>query len=188
MGRPQVSITSAFATPIAYAELENARPLNEELERLILARETETYRNPAPAHIPQREVFESHFDMFKWKEPCAQLLRQFVLESLGEVVAQLSAYTPEEMGRLAVHNHAWFHVTRHAGSFVAHNHPMASWSAVYCVRAGEDVQERVDSGALRFLDHRPGSNMFLDAGNARLKRPYNFGHIAVKLQPGQLVL
>jgi predicted 2-oxoglutarate/Fe(II)-dependent dioxygenase YbiX len=30
--------------------------------------------------------------------------------------------------------------------------------------------------------------MFLDPANTRLKRPYNFGHIAVKLQAGQLVV
>ena len=188
MTRPQVNITSAFASPIAYAELANCTVLNAELEALILSRETGVYRNPHPTHIPQRELFESDFDFFRWKEPCVQALRTFVMESIGEVLAQLSGYTREDMAGYVVHNHAWFHVTRYAGSFVAHNHPMASWSAVYCVRAGDEVPERVDSGALRFLDHRPGSNMFLDPGNVRMKRPYNFGHIAVKLQPGQLVV
>jgi len=188
MGRPYVNITPAFAVPIAYAELENSRALNEQLEQLILLRENDAHRNPAPTHIPQREVFESDFDMFRWPEACVQQLRQFVLESLGEVVAQLSGYSPEDMSRLIVRNHAWFHVTRRGGSFVAHNHPMASWSAVYCVRAGEDVPERVDSGALRLLDHRPGSNMFLDPANMRLKQPYGFGHLAVKLRPGHLLL
>jgi uncharacterized protein (TIGR02466 family) len=188
MSKPQVAISAAFATPIAYAELAECEPINSALEQLVLARETEEFRNPTPTHMPQREVFESNFDMFRWREPCVQTLRQFVLESIGEVVAQLSGYSPEDMRQLTARSHAWFHVMRHGGSFIAHNHPMASWSAVYCVRAGEDVPNRVDSGALRFLDHRPGSNMYLDPANVRIKRPYNFGHIAVKLQPGQLVV
>jgi uncharacterized protein (TIGR02466 family) len=188
MTRPQVNITPAFASPIAYAELANSAALNAELEALILSRETELYRNPHPTHIPQREMFESDFDFFRWKEPCVQALRSFVMESIGEVVMQLSGYSPEDLAGMRAQNHAWFHVTRHGGSFVAHNHPMASWSAVYCVRGGEDVPERVDSGALRFLDHRPGSNMYLDPANVKLKRPFNFGHIAVKLSPGQMVV
>ena len=50
-----------------------------------------------------------------------------------------------------MHNHTWYHISRYAGSFVAHNHPLASWSAVYCVRAGEAVPEHPDSGLLALL-------------------------------------
>jgi uncharacterized protein (TIGR02466 family) len=188
MNKPQVSISTAFATPIAYAELANAAALNADLERLILSREAPEFANPHPTHMPQREVFESNFDMFRWVDPPIRILREFVLQSVGEVVGQLSGYTEADMSALKLHNHAWFHVTRYGGSFIAHNHSMASWSAVYCVRGGNDAPARADSGALRFLDHRPGSNMYLDAGNVRLKRPFNFGHIAVKLAPGQLVV
>lgn len=177
-----------FATPIGTRTLQDAEALNADLEALLLARETREFQNPYPTHHPQREVFESNFDMFRWPEPCIKTLRNFVMESVGQVVAELNGYSPAEMAKLQLHNHTWFHVSRHGGSFVAHNHPMASWSTVYCVRAGENVPERRDSGILRFLDHRPGSNMFVDPGNVKLRGPFNFGHYAMRLTPGQLVL
>jgi uncharacterized protein (TIGR02466 family) len=117
-----------------------------------------------------------------------QSLRRFVLDSVMELVADLNNYPLSDMAKLRLHNHTWFHVSRHGGSFVAHNHPMASWSTVYCVRSGEPVPDRRDSGVLRFLDHRPGSNMFMDPANVRLRMPFNFGHYSMRLAPGQLVL
>lgn len=188
MNRSPLQIFPLFAAPVAMRTLGDADSLNAELERLLLSREDDAYRNPHPTHFVQREVFESNFDLFRWPEPCIQTLRQFVMESIAEVVAELSGYSAEDMAGFRLHNHTWFHVSRHGGSFVAHNHPMASWSSVYCVRAGEETPERCDSGVLRFLDHRPGSNMFLDPGNAQLRVPFNFGHYSMRLAPGQLVL
>ncbi len=188
MKKTPLQIFPLFAAPVATRTLEGADALNAELEKLVLARENQQYRNPHPTHIEQREVFESNFDMFRWPEPCVQTLRGFMLESIGEVVADLNGYTSEEMAKLQLHNHTWFHVTRHGGSFVAHNHPMASWSAVYCVRAGEQVADRRDSGVLRFMDHRPGSNMFLDPGNVRVRVPFNFGHYSMRLAAGQIII
>lgn len=177
-----------FAAPVATRTLENAESLNGELERLLLVRETEQFRNPHPTHFEQKEVFESNFDMFRWPEPCIRTLRAFVMESIAELVADLNGYSSADMARMQLHNHTWFHVSRHGGSFVAHNHPMASWSSVYCVRAGESVAERRDSGVLRFLDHRPGSNMFMDPANVKLRVPFNFGHYSMRLAAGQLVI
>lgn len=188
MKSTRLELFPLFATPVATRTLLEAGELNAELEELLLARETGQYKNPYPTHHPQPEVFESNFDLFRWPEACIQTLRRFVMESIGEVIAQLNGYSPAEMARLQMHNHTWFHVSRHGGSFVAHNHPMASWSSVYCVRAGEQVPDRRDSGLLRFLDHRPGSNMFIDPANVKLKVPFNFGHYAMRLAAGQLVI
>jgi uncharacterized protein (TIGR02466 family) len=188
VNRSPLQTFALFAAPVASRTLENAGALNAELEQLLLARENEQYRNPHPTHFEQREVFESNFDMFRWQEPCIKTLRAFVMDSVLELVAELNGYSPQDMSKLQLHNHTWFHVSRHGGSFVAHNHPMASWSAVYCVRPGEEVPERRDSGVLRFLDHRPGSNMFMDPANVKLRVPFNFGHYSMRLAAGQLVL
>lgn len=188
MNKSKLEIFPLFAVPVATRTLSGAEDMNLALEQLILARENEQHRNPHPTHITQQEVFESNFDFFRWPESCVQALRGFMLESIGEVVADLNGYGPQDMARLQLHNHTWFHVTRHGGSFVAHNHPMASWSAVYCVKAGEPVEARKDSGVLRFLDHRPGSNMFMDPANVKVRVPYNFGHFSMRLAAGQLVI
>jgi uncharacterized protein (TIGR02466 family) len=188
MPPPTLQLQSWFASPILLTQHPNPINLNAALEALFLARETDEFRNKLPSHIPQSELFESAFNLFKWKEQCVVDLRSFMLEYVGAAVAQLNGYSPEQMAQLTLQNHTWFHVTRHGGSFIAHNHPNASWSAVYCVRAGEAVAGRPDSGALRFLDHRPGSNAYLDAGNAKLRREFGFGHQVLRLVAGQLVI
>ncbi len=66
-----------------------------------------------------------------------QELRRFMLDGVASTALAASTLEPQQLSHLKLHNHTWFHITRHAGSFISHNHPMASWSAVYCVRAGQ---------------------------------------------------
>ena len=134
MVNPAIRVSPGFAVPFGEARLANCERLNRELEALFLSRETEEYRNPTPTHVPQAEMFESRFNLFLWPEACIQELRAFVLNCVGQTVMEASSLALAELARLQVHNHTWYHVTRYAGSFVAHNHPLASWSAVYCVR------------------------------------------------------
>ena len=65
MNASQLETRPLFASPVATRSLQKAEGLNQELAQLILQREAEPYRNPNPTHIPQREVFESNFDMFR---------------------------------------------------------------------------------------------------------------------------
>src|SRR5579863_6179205 len=168
MVNPPLKVSPGFAVPFAEGRLAPCERLNRELEALFLARETEEYRNPTPSHIPQAEMFESRFNLFRWPESCVQELRSFMLDSVARTVLETSTLPPAELARLTMHNHTWYHITRYAGSFVAHNHPLASWSAVYCVRAGERRADHPGSGVLRFFDTRPGAQAYLDAGNRTL--------------------
>ncbi|HEX5461749.1 MAG TPA: putative 2OG-Fe(II) oxygenase [Steroidobacteraceae bacterium] len=183
-----LKIAPAFAVPIVESQLEPCARLNRELEELFLSRETDEYRNPMPSHIAQREVFESRFNLFRWPEGCVQELRRFMLDTVARSVLALTTLTPEDFGKLTFQNHTWFHITRYAGSFVAHNHPMASWSAVYCVRAGEEVPDRPGSGMLRFLDPRAGANAYLDPANEALNPPYRVRMAEFRLTEGQIVV
>jgi len=183
-----IRISSAFAVPFGDARLAGSERLNRQLEALFLARETEENRNPTPSHTPQAETFESRFNLFRWPDACVQELRTFVLNSVAQTVIQASNVQPEELARLTMHNHTWYHVSRYAGSFVAHNHPLASWSAVYCVRAGERLPDRPDSGVLRFLDTRSGADSYLDAANRRLRTPFALKPREMRLEEGQVVV
>jgi len=183
-----IRISSAFAVPFGDARLAGCERLNGQLEALFLARETEENRNPTPSHIPQAETFESRFNLFRWPDACVRELRTFVLDSVAQTVIQASNVQPEELARLTMHNHTWYHVSRYAGSFVAHNHPLASWSAVYCVRAGERLPDRPDSGVLRFLDTRSGADSYLDAANRRMRAPYALKPREMRLEEGQVVV
>ena len=183
-----VRLRPAFAVPFAEIHLAPCERLNQELEALFLAREDEEHRNPTPSHIPQAELFESRFNLFRWPNPCVQELRRFVLDSIAQTVLQVTTLRAQDLAALRFQNHTWFHITRHAGSFVAHNHPLASWSAVYCVRAGEEAPEHPQSGLLRFFDPRQGADAYLDPANAQLHPSYALAPLEFRLTPGQLVI
>ena len=183
-----IKVVPMFAVPFGECHLSPCEALNQELEQLFLARESAEYKNPTPSHIPQAETFESRFNLFRWPEGCVQQLRQFMLDAVARMVMEAGALRPQELSRLKFQNHTWFHITRYAGSFIAHNHPLASWSAVYCVRAGETPADHPQSGLLRFLDTRQGADAYLDPANATLHRPFALRPLEVRLTPGQLII
>jgi uncharacterized protein (TIGR02466 family) len=185
---PAVRLSAQFAVPFGEALLKPCEPLNSELEKLFLAREDDTHRNPTPSHIPQQEVFESRFNLFQWPEPCVRELRQFMLDAVARTVMAATTLQPQDLARLTLHNHTWFHITRYAGSFISHNHPMASWSAVYCVRAGESVASQPESGLLRLFDPRQGADAFRDPANANLRAGYALRPLELRLTEGQLIV
>jgi uncharacterized protein (TIGR02466 family) len=181
-----VELTAAFAVPVCHARLENCDQLNRELEQLFLARETQEYRNPAPSHNPQAEMFESRVDLFTWPEPCIQQLRKFMLDAVFRAAMAASATAPADFARLRLNNHTWFHITHRTGYFVAHNHALASWSAVYCVK--DEAGDATRGGLLRLFDTRTGADAFQDLANQRLRQPFMVGDLELQLQPGQLVV
>jgi uncharacterized protein (TIGR02466 family) len=185
---PTVTVHPLFAVAFGEARLAPCEGLNQELEALFLARETAEHQNPTPSHLPQAETFESRFNLFRWPEPCIQELRRFMLDAVARMVTETTTLSAEDLSRLRFHNHTWFHISRNAGSFVAHNHPLASWSAVYCVRAGEAVAQHPDSGVLRLLDTRQGAEAYSDAATAPLHRAYALRPLELQLSAGQLVI
>lgn len=183
-----LTLTPMFAVPVLQTRLEPCDTLNSALESLFLQSETAEFQNPSPSHTPQAETFESRFNLFRWPQPCIQELRRFMLDSVIAAVLQTTTATAADLARLRFHNHTWFHISRYAGSFVAHNHPMASWSAVYCVRAGEAVENHPRSGLLRFFDPRTGANGYLDPANETLHAPFALRPLEVRLAAGDLVI
>lgn len=185
-----LEISSVFAVPMAQEMHPSPEPLNSQLKALLLAREREgaRYANPNPSLKQQPGVYESDFNLFAWPEACVQQLRMFCWGALGRMIQTLNGYTQEEMQRLQIFSHTWFHVTRHGGFTILHNHPMASWSGVYCVAPGETPEDRPESGILRFHNPHHFSNYFTDAGNGQLQPPYHHGTWSIRFKAGQLVL
>jgi uncharacterized protein (TIGR02466 family) len=183
-----LKLRPAFAVPILETHLDGCEHLNRELEALFLQRENDEHRNPTPNHNPQVETFESRFNLFRWPEACVRELRRFVLDAVLQATIQTSTVTRDELSRLKFQNHTWFHITRFAGSFVAHNHPLASWSAVYCVRPGQAAPQHPQSGVLRFFDPRQGAGAYLDAGNASLHAQFALRPLELRLTAGDLLL
>jgi uncharacterized protein (TIGR02466 family) len=185
---PTIQVHPLFAVPFGEVRLDDCERLNQELEALFLARETDEHKNPSPSHIPQAETFESRFNLFRWPEACVQELRHFMLDAVARMVIETTTLRVADLPRLRFHNHTWFHISRYAGSFIAHNHPLASWSAVYCVRPGESMPERPESGVLRFLDTRQGADTYTDPANTPLHRAYALRPLEIRLTAGQMVI
>lgn len=185
-----LEIHPAFAVPIAQHQIPDHTELNEELKRLFLAKEAAgtLHANPRPALQLHPGVFESIFDLFSWPDPCVRSLREFCWRSLGLAIQQINGYSDEEVRRLEIYSHTWFHVTRQGGFTILHAHPMAAWSGVYCVAPGQAVDAHPESGVLRFHNPHHYSNYFTDPGNSRFKPPYHHGSWSIKLRAGQLVL
>lgn len=183
-----ITVTPVFCVPVGHEKFADHVRLNQQLEALFLARETAEHRNPSPSHVPQDETFESRFNLFHWQEPCVQELRRFVLNAIGRMVLKTTSVTAETLAKLSLQNHTWFHISRYAGGFIGHNHPLASWSAVYCVRSGEVPPTHPESGVLRLFDPRAGAGAYTDLAIAELSRPYALSTLDVRLVEGQLLV
>ncbi|HUR40734.1 MAG TPA: putative 2OG-Fe(II) oxygenase [Verrucomicrobiae bacterium] len=181
-------IFPGFAVPFAEVELPDTAELNAELRTLFLEREKAgaTYRNAEPSMFIQAGVFESRFDLFHWTDAPVARLRDLCNAALFRIVGELNGYGAEELRELRMNVDAWFHVTRPGGTFGLHNHPMASWSGVYCVDNGHDGE--ATSGELMFQHPASTSNMFMDLAVANLKAPWGIAPKSYLLKPGQLVM
>ncbi|WP_292999833.1 putative 2OG-Fe(II) oxygenase [Nevskia sp.] len=185
-----VQLSAPFAVPFGFSEMPDAPSLNAELRTLFLAREAagSTYANAQPTMKINPSLFESRFDLFRWPDPCIRRLREFCWSQLHEMIGHTTALDAAAMQALVGHADAWFHITRRGGWFAQHNHPMASWSGVYCVDAGRDDGSRRDSGLLSFTSPTVAASMYVDAANKALRIPFSHDSREFRLQPGQLVL
>lgn len=183
-------IHSMFAVPSLLIDRPDSAALNRALRDLFLAREgQERYGNPAATMKIGPGLFESSFRLFDWPEQCVTQLRDFCWSSLYGLIGELNGYDDELLRRLHINADAWFHITRNGGYFGLHNHPMASWSGVYCVDdGGADVQNYPESGMLNFQHPNPTSAMYLDMAAANLRQPYSTSGRMFRLQPGQLII
>ena len=179
-----------FAVPFALGRLDNCAALNTELRELFLERAAAgvRYTNPRPLTQRNPQVFESNFELFKWPEPCVQKLKQFCWQNLLPMIRELNGYDEATMRRMLIYSDAWFHVTRRGGFFAVHNHPMSSWSGVYCVSPGQHDADKPDSGLLSFFNPSVIGSMYLDVSTANIKDPFSYNIRHLRLEPGQLVI
>lgn len=181
-------IVPAFSVPMVFASLVDSEALNAELRELFIARAgDDRYRNPDPFTHRNAALFESNFRLFDWPQPCVQRLRDFCYANLYKAIGDLSGYDVPMLRRLHAASEAWFHVTRKGGYFGPHNHPMHSWSGVYCVCHGGD-DPASDSGKLTMINPHSMNTMFIDMANSSLKMPFHMSNRMLRLKAGDLVL
>lgn len=187
--RPEFQIIPAFSIPMVDAHMSDCDGLNRELRDLFVQRaaEGERYSNDEPRVRRNKSLFESRFDLFDWPDSCVQRLNEFCMKNLYRAIQELNGYTVETLQNMHMAVESWFHLTHQGGYFGAHNHPLHSWSGVYCVKHdGDDPAS--DSGKLTFINPNIAGTMYIDTASARFKRPYSMAPIMLRLVPGQLVL
>jgi len=185
-----ISITDLFTMPMATAQIPNHQPLCVELTRLFLEKEKEgdKYRYHKRRATQFGPLFESKFDLFKWKDESVALIARFCHGCLSELIQEITEYDKEDLGKLRFDYQAWFHITRKGGYQGLHNHQNASWSGIFCVDPGDPVADRQDSGLVRYHDPRSGSFNYSDAGNLGLRLPYRHGGFDIVHSAGRLIL
>ena len=159
------------------------------LRDFILANENDARRkqnSPQPAHPG---VFESRFDFLEWPDSAVSELKQFLNGHLGHVIKDACGLDDAELQSLRFHSHSWFHVTRKGGFFQDHNHPLASWSLVYCVDPGDaEPPDEFEAGRLVFQDPRAMASMYLDTANRNMIRDYSFDAVRIRPGPGDVLI
>lgn len=183
-------VNPMFAVPFSLVRHPAPDDLNQRLRALFLAREAEgdKYAHPTPRVERNEHLFESRFDLFGWPDACVQELKTFCWGHLYRAIGEVNGYDVPALQRLHIADSTWFHITRRGGYFGLHNHPMATWSGVYCVDAGEPAPDQADSGALVFVNPHATSQMFKDGSTLNMHRPYSTASQRFQLEPGQLVL
>lgn len=181
------SLTSIFAVPVFTAEMDDAAELNARLQQLFESRESPGFARKDPFPVRSEALFESRFDLFDWPDPAVVALRDFCNAYLYRLVGEINGYDVETLQRLHMAQESWFHITRQGGYFGSHNHPMHSWSGVYCVCQQGD-EEVEDSGLLTFMNPYAIATMYRDPASLQMQSPYGSGNVSVRLRPGQLIL
>jgi uncharacterized protein (TIGR02466 family) len=186
----QVQLSSAFAVPFGGLKHPDPATLNRALRASVLAIEAQgdAFRNLAPEVQQPAGLFESRFELFGRPEPAFQQLRAFCWAALNDFLGQINPRFGDCAATAQITTHTWFHVTRSGGWFGQHNHPMASWSGVYCVDDGAPDPAVPQNGQLVFPHPLTPANAFLDLSNSSLRWPYGHDNLSFDLQPGQLVL
>lgn len=181
-------LNTLFAVPFVHLNFVDTA-LHAQLSELLLARQSNPQAiNQDAAMRIQNGVFESNFDFFAWPDPPIKELARRCTVELWKLVSHVSQLNRRQLDQLEMKVDAWYHVTRFGGFHASHNHPMASWSGVYCVDPGDTPDGYPDSGVLSLHNPHAMANMFIDASNAKLAHPYGSAGYGIHFKAGDLVL
>ena len=188
MGGAKSEIVPMFSVPMGVSHNSDHEKIKQNLINVFKQNEAKSSQDQHGTVKKNRHVFESSFDLFNWPEQCVQDLQKFCWGQLYQLLGTLNQYDVNTLRNLHRACESWYHITRKGGYFGIHNHPMASWSGVYCVDAGEKVDEEPDSGALSFVSPHISTTSFIDKSCSNLSGQFSRGNKVFHLEDGQLVL
>ncbi len=124
----QAELRGLFPTPVAVAHLPDAAAFNEELARVILAREAS---HPGTDHS-NLGGWQSTWDLESWGGPAAAR----VLEAARGLATRLTADRAGQPVTVDWKLNCWANVNRRGHGNEFHAHPGAFWSGTYYVADG----------------------------------------------------
>jgi hypothetical protein len=172
-----------LATPLGVATIPEAREFNGALCELF-TRRAASGQGLGPAD-PLR--IRGSDDLTEWPEAPVRRLASAIAGGLYQFVGSVSEITEAQLRACKLETRAWFTLIRANGRVPAANYPLTAWCAIYCVAAPPPVDERADSGIVRFYESRL-STSFQDASNAVMRIPYSQAHYTWRPVPGQMVI
>jgi uncharacterized protein (TIGR02466 family) len=183
----QAVVHPLYAVPMMSCQLPDPGALNARLAVRFLAMEAQglSHRD-STVRDTQHGIFESHFHLHQYPDADIQQLFVLIAAALRNFIQGINQFDDATMDSLVLDMHSWFHITRTGGYQGAHNHPNASWSAIYCIDPGDSDQP--NSGAVRFHDPRLGADMYRDPANDHLQLPYKLGSWQLQHKPGQMLV
>ena len=142
----QVEVLRLFPTPIVVATIPNAEPLNAELRRIILARESAN----ASVERSNRGGWQSTWDMHEW----GGAPMQKVLAYARALVDDATVDRAGKHHKIAWRINSWANVSRSGHGNQFHTHPGALWSVSYYVDDGGIGKDSSLGGEFEILDPR----------------------------------
>jgi uncharacterized protein (TIGR02466 family) len=176
-----------WATPLLRAQTDS-NDLAGRLRDYILSCELDGFRKPNSPQRQHNAVFESTFDFLSWPNDSVAEFKALFYGYLGSFVKIVNELDDEQLNTLRFDNHCWFHITRSGGYFQPHNHPNASWSAIYCVDPGDEQPvDESSAGSIMFTDPRQ-TNSYLDPANRKMRRDMSFNAIRLRPEVGEIII
>ena len=137
-------LENIFSTPLFSHTLRNADALNAELRDLILERERTT-PSTAKSNIGG---WQSDADFLRWGGDAVAALAQYLATATDVATARLPLV--DRSRKLQFELTAWAAVNRKGHYNTSHVHPFATWSGVYYVDPGDDLDTGLGA-VLEFL-------------------------------------
>jgi len=149
-----------FPTPLLRQEIKDAGRLNGALRKAILKR-ADSEPSAARHNVGG---WRSGDDLLAWPVKEISALKS----AINKAIAQLTQLTMGVSGKTVrgeVNVSAWATLCRTDDYVKPHIHPLSTWSGVYFVSGGEEVENHPDSGVLEFLDPRSATDWLQTPGN-----------------------
>ena len=123
-----------FSTPFVQCQWENSESLNSNLKKLILERE----KIDSGVARSNDGGWQSAGDFYRWTGESGKIVKERFLSLIKIATKKLNLPETKSMD---FHLYSWACVNRKGHYNIDHIHPISTWSGVYYVDAGDEINK-----------------------------------------------